>query len=112
MKQYAGSESNYLKAEDLNGHRAKVKIVGVELVSFEEDGVKETKPSITFEGKKKGMVLNKTNTDVLGKAFGYQSEGWMGKEIELSTLYYKTFDKEGIVVGIVQDIDPNDDIPF
>ncbi len=114
MTKYAGSESKYLKASDLQGKRVRVRIAGVNLVEFDdEDKGKHTKPSLRFEGREKELVLNPTNCEEIIRAFGKESESWMGKEIGLSTKYYKAFDREGIVVTpVVPDADPNDDIPF
>ena len=114
MTQYAGSESKYLKASDLQGKRPRVTISGVNLVEFDDDERgKHLKPTLTLEGKEKALVLNATNTEEIIRAFGAESDGWIGKEIGLSTKYYKAFDREGIVVTpIVPDEDLNDDIPF
>lgn len=112
MKQFAGSESKYLKAADLKGKKVRLTIAKVELVQFEDDGKTKTKPVIFFEGKDKGMVLNPTNTDTLCHEFGYQSDDWIGKEVEVSTKYYANFDKEGLVLDAYKPVDFDDDIPF
>ena len=113
MTQYAGSESKYLKASDLQGKRPRVVINAVNLVEFDdEDRGKHNKPTLTLRGKEKQLVLNATNTEEIIRAFGANSEGWIGKEIGLSTKYYKAFDREGIVVTPIIEEDPNDDIPF
>jgi hypothetical protein len=111
MTQYAGKESNYLKAADLNGSTPTVKIAGVELVEFENDGKKEQKPALILDGKQKKLVLNATNTENLIRKYGAQSEGWIGKDLMLSTQYYQAFDREGLVVTAL-DTSMDDDIPF
>ena len=112
MKQFAGSESKYLKAKDLQGRKVRLRINKVELVQFEDEGKTKTKPVIFFDGKEKGMVLNGTNTDTLGHEFGYDSDDWIGKEVEISTKCYPNFDKEGLVLDPFKPVDFDDDIPF
>ena len=112
MSPYAGSESKYLRAKDLQGKRVILKIREVSLVQFEDDGKTKSKPVIWFEGKEKGMVLNGTNTEVLCRDFGADSNGWIGKEVQLKTQYYSGVDKEGLVVEPHQEVDFNDDVPF
>lgn len=71
--------SNYLKAGDLNGRAVKVRISGCEL----EDLDGEHKPVLRFEGKQKGMVLNRTNAGVLAAALGDETDNWTGSEVEI-----------------------------
>ena len=114
MTQYAGSESKYLKAADLAGKRTRAKIRKVELVSFEDDGKSYSKPAIYFDGKEKAMVLNPTNTTELIRAFGAQSDSWVGAEVELSTKHYAAFGKDGLILTPIGGAEPEyeDDIPF
>lgn len=113
MTKYAGSESKYLKASDLQGARPKVVIKAIGLLEFDdEEKGKHTKPALRFEGREKQLVVNPTNCEELIRAFGQNSDDWIGKTIGLSTKYYKAFDREGIVVTPITNDDPNDDIPF
>lgn len=112
MNQYAGSESKYLKAKDLQGKKVRLKIREVSLVQFEDDGKTKSKPVIWFEGKEKGMVMNGTNTEQLCKAFGADSDSWLNKEVELQSHYYSGVDKEGLVVAPYVEVDFDDDLPF
>jgi len=112
MTQYAGKESNYLKAADLQGKTPNVIIDDVELVEFENDGKREVKPALQLRGKEKKLVLNATNTDSLMRKFGADSETWKGKTIMLSTQYYAAFDKEGLVVTAIDTEGLDDEIPF
>lgn len=86
MTQYAGSESNFLKASDIQGSTPTVTIERVEEVSFEKDGKTDIKPAIHFVGKEKGVVLNKTNTRSLIEAFGALSDDWLNKQAMLSVV--------------------------
>lgn len=114
MTKYAGTESKWLKASDLQGGRPKVKIASIELLEFEDENKnKVTKPAVKFDGKDKGMVLNATSVEEMIRAFGADSDKWVGKEIILSTKYYKSFDREGIVLQTVADSDVTEsDLPF
>jgi len=113
MTQYAGSESKYLKATDLQGKRPQVKIAGVSLVEFEDDDKgKHTKPALQLEGKEKQLVVGPQNCEELIQAFGADSDGWVGKTIGLSTKFYKNFGKEGIIITPLKDDGPDNDIPF
>jgi hypothetical protein len=114
MSKYAGSESKYLKASDLKGKRTKVKIESVSLLEFEDEktGEKITKPALKLVGKEKELVCNATSVEGLIRAFGDDSDSWIGGEIELSTKYYSKFDKDGIVINPVGSEDFDDDIPF
>ena len=115
MSKYAGSESKYLKASDLQGKRPKVKIESISLLEFkdEDSGKISHKPALALAGKEKQLVMNATNTEECMRVFGADSDSWIGKELVLSTKYYKAFDREGIVVSPVAEDDFGDaDIPF
>jgi hypothetical protein len=112
MTAYAGSESKYLKAADLNGKSIKVMISSVALVEFDNDGEKETKPCLSLQDKEKKVVCNATSVMTLGNAYGFDSDGWINKEIGLSTKYYEGVGKEGIVITAMSAFTDDDDIPF
>jgi hypothetical protein len=112
MTQYAGKESNYLKAADLGGGNPTVTIESVELVEFEDDkGKKTVKPALNLQGKEKKLTCNATTVEKLMRKYGAQSEDWIGKKLMLGTEYYPKFDKEGIVVTALSD-ELDSDIPF
>lgn len=73
------SSGKNLKAEDLKGRAVKVKISEVETAQFSEGN----KLVLRFQGKEKGLVLNKTNAKVIAKYYGKDTDGWNGKEIEI-----------------------------
>jgi len=77
------SESKFLKADDLGGQAVKVKIVSSSLESMTQDPNGDRKVVIMFEGKEKGMALNKTNFGALVAGFGADSDSWNGKFIEI-----------------------------
>lgn len=73
--------SKYLKASELQGQQVPVTMGRVE---FEQlNG--ETKLILYFDGKQKGIVLNKTNAMTIGGLYGAETDGWFGKPIILFT---------------------------
>ena len=113
MNQFSGSESKYLKASDLQGQSIKVTISGVQIVEFEDDGGHKTqKPCLALQGKEKMIVCNPTSVMELGTNLGFESDGWIGKEIGLSTKHYASLGKDGLVVTVVKDFTDDSDIPF
>ena len=113
MTQYAGADSDFLKSEQIKGKNPKVVIssVGTHTFPAQDDKPETTKATLSFNGKDKGLVLNATNTKALIAAYGADSEGWVGKEIGLTTKHYDSFGVDGIVVAVL-DTPFDDDIPF
>lgn len=70
-----------LKAADLQGHEPTVIIASVEMKKFDQGN----KLVITFEGKKKALVCNKTNANRIAYAYGTNTDNWIGQEITLFT---------------------------
>jgi hypothetical protein len=70
---------DYLKADDIAGKSARVLISKAEDVEFE----KGLKPVLSFEGKRKRLVVNATNFDILCEAFGNNTAKWVGHTIVL-----------------------------
>lgn len=71
--------SKYLKAADLGGKNA---LVTIDRADFEIIG-DERKLIVYFQGKNKGMVLNKTNANNIALAYGDETEEWHGQQIVL-----------------------------
>jgi hypothetical protein len=71
--------STYLKAADLKGKTVKAVIDRLEVEEV-GDG---NKPVLYFEGKDRGIVLNKTNALTLQEAYGDETDDWTGKGVEL-----------------------------
>ena len=80
------SESKFLKADDLKGRAIKVKISNAKVEPMTQDVNGDQKLVIYFEGKEKGMALNKTNFKVLASSFGPDTDNWLGKEIEVFSM--------------------------
>jgi len=77
MKVSDAYPSKYLKATDLLGREHRVTITDV---TFEDVG--DSKKLVAyFNGKQKGLVLNKTNARAIAKIFGDDSRDWIDKEV-------------------------------
>ena len=77
-----GFPSKFIKAADLEGRDVRVSCEGI----FDEDvgdSTGETKMVLHFVGKAKGLVLNRTNANVLIDAFGDDRDAVMGKPVIL-----------------------------
>jgi hypothetical protein len=73
--------SKFLKAADLQGQHVTVTIDRVEVEDI--DGKGTHKPVVYFQGKVKGIVLNKTNATTISDAYGDESDDWAGKPLLL-----------------------------
>lgn len=71
--------SKYLKASDLQGRNVMVKMSHA---AFEEIGG-DKKLILYFQGKEKGMVLNKTNANNISDIYGDDTDDWAGEPIVL-----------------------------
>lgn len=75
--------SKYLKADDFEDDSP---IVVIKRITVEEVGKdKDRRPILFFEGEEKGIVLNKTNATNIARAYGTDTDGWMGKKIQIGT---------------------------
>ena len=71
--------SNYLKAADLQKRDI---TVAIDRVTREEVGQnKDLRLVLYFIGKEKGMIVNKTNAQILSMLIGADYEGWHGARI-------------------------------
>ena len=73
--------SKYIKASDLQGREVRVTMNSVEMANF--DNGDESKPCVYFQGKKKGLILNKTNASTIIDIYGPDTDHWFGKEITI-----------------------------
>ena len=71
--------STYLKAGDLNG---KALLLSISHIEEEEIGG-EDKAVVYFNGGKKGLVLNKTNAQMIASRYGDETDAWKDCEVEL-----------------------------
>jgi len=111
------SNSNYLKASDIPaGVQAKVVIASCEMVEMDNNGKKENKIALNFQGKDKQLLLNKTNAGSISHVYGPDTDNWIGKEINM---FSTKVDYAGQMVDAIRlnVFKPNqdgmdDDIPF
>lgn len=76
--------SKTLKAGDLNGNSVTVVIEHVEVEKVGSGRDAETKPVVYFQGKQKGLVLNKTNSKRIQEITGSpETDDWKGHTIVL-----------------------------
>lgn len=54
-------------------------------------GAQEEKAVLYFERAEKGLVLNRTNGEVIGNAFGWETNDWPGHTIELFVAEVEAF---------------------
>jgi hypothetical protein len=79
-------DSNYIGAWDLQGKDATVTIARVTPGELAKAGTskKDKAPIIYFEGKDKGLVLNKTNMKIIAGIYGsFKVKEWIGKPITI-----------------------------
>lgn len=74
-------QSKWLKAADLQGAEVKVQISGCAIEEFTDGDKKDTKPVLYFTGKKKGLMLNRTNSAIIADTYGDDTDGWIGQDI-------------------------------
>jgi len=83
MKLSEAYPSKFLKADDLMGRTVNVIISAVTLENVGKPGEADRKLVISFSGKDKKLVCNKTNAAVIGKLYGQDTDTWIGKPITL-----------------------------
>jgi len=77
--------SKYLKASDLQGRQPTVTIDRIIIEEVGKD--KDRRPCIYFQGKEKGIVLNKTNATNIGASYGSNTDAWVGRPVTLFTVW-------------------------
>jgi hypothetical protein len=84
--------SRYVKAEDLD-HDVEVVIERVALEDFEDPQTKKQskKPVCYFQGARKGLILNKTNANLIGRLYGEETDEWVGKTVTLTVVDVEAF---------------------
>lgn len=73
--------SKYLRAADLRGSQPILTIDRVEMESIAEG--EPQKPVLYFQGKEKGVVLNKTNANTLQTFYGDEMDDWRGETVQV-----------------------------
>jgi hypothetical protein len=86
MRSGEAFKSNYLKGDDIKGHRVAVVIEAVTMETLGQGADQTEKPLIMFRGKEKGLICNRTNWDRIADLLGSDdSDDWSGKAIVLGT---------------------------
>src|SRR6516164_2309386 len=88
--------SKYLKASDLKGRRIEVVMADVKTEKLGDD----FKPILSFKGKDKGLVLNKTNANAIIDAYGPESDDWFGQPIILFEAMVEFQGKRGPAIRV------------
>jgi hypothetical protein len=74
--------SKYLKASDLGDQTVNVTISDIKIEQVGQD--RDTKPVAYFQGKTKGLVLNKTNSRKIASIAGSpETDDWVGVQIAI-----------------------------
>ena len=111
------TNGSYLKASEIpDGAAMKLTIEKIDQeVMPSRDGEKEeeTKPVVYFFGKEKGLVLNRTNLDMLISLFSDDTERIIGKDIILFRTF-ASFSGKTVPALRIRGIDSEepDEIPF
>lgn len=99
MKMSEQFPSKYLKAADLQGRQARVVMDRVEEEQVGNNQNEDPKPILYFQGKDKGMVLNKTNANNIVDAYGDETDDWHGEEL---VLFEAMVDFQGKTVSAIR----------
>lgn len=87
--------SKYISAGDLNGKTVRVTISGIKFEKMKNrSGAEEQKPVLFFKEAKKGLVLNKTNSDRIAHVYGWETGSWTGKILELYSAEVDAFGEQ------------------
>lgn len=107
--------SDFLKAADLKGKAFKLRMERVEMTKLGNDN----KPVLYFQGKDKGLVLNKTNGMIIASSYGPETGAWTGKEVKVypGKTQFNGQMVDCIKVEVIPDVPaagdgPESDIPF
>lgn len=95
--------SRFLKADDIEEEggevRALIKGVKIEELQDPERG-NQDKPVLYFLRIEKGLVMNKTNAEIIGDAYGDDTDAWVGKEVLLVTEKVTAFGKTAPAIRV------------
>jgi hypothetical protein len=88
MPSWKSTFGSYLSKDDLQGRATNVVLAGVELsdVKDNETGKTEKRLVVSFVGKEKTLILNRTNCEALETICGTDDYGrWPGHAVQLYT---------------------------
>ena len=74
----------FLKAADLAGREVTLTVERIEMSDLEEDdGEKKQRGIMRFVGKKKGLLMGRTNGEACRAMWGRDMDGWAGKRVTI-----------------------------
>ena len=86
-------DNKFIGAWDIpKGRDATVTISKVVAQEITSQRGKDRKPVLFFQGKSKGMILNKTNCKTIARMYGEDTQNWVGKAI---AVYASTTSAQG-----------------
>lgn len=107
--------TNSLKAADLKGRAVLVMVKDFEVREFQQNNKPARKIVLSFHGKDKTFVCNKTNAMVISASLGPDPQAWINHELELypdkTMLGSELVDCIKVRVPVPA-ANPDDDIPF
>ncbi len=103
MKKNSVFPSEYLKVEDVSGMGEEYTMLEVEMVEFKDPKTQEVskKPVLWFQGLDKGLILNKTNWNLIATLHGDESDLWLGKKITLGLSEIEAFGKKQDAIRVI-----------
>lgn len=94
--------SNYLKASDVE-HQPVVTIRNIARETMKnKQGKEELKPVLFFDEFEKGVVLNKTNGDIICDLYGKDLNEWIGARIQLQSAMVEAFGERKPAIRVVE----------
>lgn len=101
MRMSEAFPTKYLSAGDLQGREVPVTISHIVMEDIERG---EMKPVVYFQGKQKGLVLNKTNANMISMIFGDETDAWPGAALILYVIQteYQGKPVQGLRVKVAQ----------
>lgn len=88
--------SKYLGAPDLQGRDLTVTVDRIDMETIGTD----RKPVMYFRGGRKGLVLNKTNSNCIKQLYGNETDDWTGQKLTLFTAWVEFQGKQVEAVRI------------
>lgn len=100
--------SPYLKASDV-AHEPVVTIAKIEREKMKnKEGKEEAKPVIYFREYEKGVVLNRTNANVIESLYGSEVDEWVGSRIQLCSAMVEAFGERKPAIRVKEQKPPAD----
>lgn len=100
--------SPYLKASDI-AHEPIVTISKIEREKMKnKEGKEEAKPVIYFREYEKGVILNRTNANVIESLYGKDIDEWVGCRVQLYSAIVEAFGERKPAIRIKDQKPPAD----